>query len=316
MERIDEEDLDEEDRAILAEVKKKGYYHGRPKSEACAPPARIGEAGPAVDGTDAAASGCNKPSRLEYDEFQKKWDRFDRDDFVEELAHVTLSNSAPSRPSRPPEFKILLVGDRGAGKSALMRWHCMGGFDTSSAPAPQAEIHDARFGTNCGEILFKVFDLGLDATPYLSGTCTAEHCEGCAAAIIMFDVTKLPTYASVPNWYKDITRWCGPIPIVLVGNKVDVPLSKRQVKPMQISFHHTRPVQYYDMSVASSLNVEKPFLWLARRLTNQPRLGFVGTIAKPPEANINPAWREQYERRLREAQAVAVVDTEFERFMR
>lgn len=309
VERIDEEDLDEEDRAILAEVKKKGYYHGRPKSEACAPPVRIVEGAPTSNGKNAAASGGNKPSRLEYDEFQKKWDRFDRDDFVDELAHVTSSNSAPSRPAKPPEFKILLVGDRGAGKSALMRWHCIGGFDASSAVAPQAEIQHASFGTNCGDILFRVFDPGLDASPYLSGTCTAEHCAGCAAAIIMFDVTKLPTYSSVSNWYKDISRWCGPIPIVVVGNKVDVPLSNRQVKPLQIIFHRARPVQYYDMSVAWSLNVEKPFLWLARRLTNQPRLGFVGTIARPPEAKINPALREEHRRKLLEAQAVAVVDT-------
>ena len=34
VERLDEDDLDDEDRAILAEVKKKGYYHGRPKSDA------------------------------------------------------------------------------------------------------------------------------------------------------------------------------------------------------------------------------------------------------------------------------------------
>lgn len=39
-------------------------------------------------------------------------------------------------------------------------------------------------------------------------------------AIIMFDVTSRITYKNVPKWYKDLTRICENIPIVLVGNKV------------------------------------------------------------------------------------------------
>ena len=37
----------------------------------------------------------------------------------------------------------------------------------------------------------------------------------------MFDVTTRITYKNVPKWYKDLTRICDNIPIVLVGNKVD-----------------------------------------------------------------------------------------------
>eukprot|EP00962_Isochrysis_galbana_P056130 scaffold27981_cov112-Isochrysis_galbana.AAC.1 len=38
----------------------------------------------------------------------------------------------------------------------------------------------------------------------------------------MFDVTSRITYKSVPNWHRDLVRVCENIPIVLVGNKVDV----------------------------------------------------------------------------------------------
>lgn len=43
---------------------------------------------------------------------------------------------------------------------------------------------------------------------------------GANAAIIMFDVTSRITYKNVPKWYKDLTRICENVPIVLVGNKV------------------------------------------------------------------------------------------------
>lgn len=49
-----------------------------------------------------------------------------------------------------------------------------------------------------------------DGIVFLQGQC----------AIMMFDVTARITYKNIPNWYRDITRVCENIPIVLVGNKV------------------------------------------------------------------------------------------------
>merc|ERR1712098_551939 len=59
------------------------------------------------------------------------------------------------------------------------------------------------------------------------------------AAIIMFDVTSRASYKNVPIWHRDLTRVCENIPIVLVGNKVDV--KDRKVKPKHILFHRKKP---------------------------------------------------------------------------
>ena len=60
-------------------------------------------------------------------------------------------------------------------------------------------------------------------------------------------------------------RVCPNIPMVLVGNKVDV--KNRQVKPKQITFHRKKNLQYIELSAKSNYNFEKPFLYLARKLT-------------------------------------------------
>merc|ERR1712150_237581 len=80
-----EDDLDEEDRAILQEVASRGYYHGRPPSQATAPPQRIVEVTP---------QECKR--RSEFDDFQRKWDKFDNDDYLDGLERAALPPKAPS----------------------------------------------------------------------------------------------------------------------------------------------------------------------------------------------------------------------------
>lgn len=94
---------------------------------------------------------------------------------------------------------------------------------------------------------------------------------GADCAIIMFDVCSRITYKNVAKWYKDITRVCDAIPIVLVGNKVDV--KDRKVKARQIVFSRKHGIQYYDVSAKSNYQFEKPFLWLLKKL-----VGYIYTL--------------------------------------
>ena len=102
----------------------------------------------------------------------------------------------------------------------------------------------------------------------------------------MFDVTTRITYKNVPKWYKDLTRICDNIPIVLVGNKVDQ--KDRKVKARQITFHRKRNLQYFDISAKSNYQYEKPFLWILRTLVGDPNLYLVEALAlKPKEVDMD-----------------------------
>lgn len=127
--------------------------------------------------------------------------------------------------------------------------------------------------------------------------------------IIMFDVTSRTSYKNVPNWHRDLTRVCDNIPIVLVGNKVDV--KDRKVKAKSINFHRRKNLAYYDISAKSNYNFEKPFLWLLRKLTNDPTLVFSEAVAvEPPDpmAVLTAEQVAQQERELAEAAAAPLPD--------
>lgn len=215
------------------------------------------------------------------------------------------SSKIPRAPSQPVEFKVILVGDGGVGKTSLCKRHVSGEFQKSYIPTLGVQVHAMKFSTNCGEVVFNVWDTagqekfgGLRDGYYVHAQC----------CIVMFDVTSRVTYQNVPKWVDDVWRVCPGIPIVLVGNKVDV--AERQVKAQQITYHRKKGIQYYDISVMSNFNFEKPFLYLARTLAGQKDLTFVGNFAKAPEIQMpaETANALEQQRRLAEAQSVAIND--------
>ena len=159
------------------------------------------------------------------------------------------------------EFKLVLIGDGGTGKTTFVKRHLTGEFEKKYIATLGVEVHPMTFTTNHGQITFNVWDTaGQEKNGGLrDGYYIGSHC-----AIIMFDVTSRITYSNVPKWHKDLTRVCENVPVVLVGNKVDV--KDRKVKAQQITFHRKKNLQYYDISAKSNYQFEKPFVWLLRHL--------------------------------------------------
>jgi GTP-binding nuclear protein Ran len=212
--------------------------------------------------------------------------------------------SAPAPGSAVPTFKLVLVGDGGTGKTTFVKRHLTGEFEKKYIATLGVEVHPLGFHTNFGELKFDVWDTagqekfgGLRDGYYINGQC----------GIIMFDVTSRITYKNVPNWHRDLVRVCENIPIVLCGNKVDV--KERKVKAKTITFHRKKNLQYYDISAKSNYNIEKPFLWLARKLVGNAGLEFVASPALlPPEVTVDEAVLKEYEQEMEIASKAPLPD--------
>lgn len=205
---------------------------------------------------------------------------------------------------RIPTFKLVLVGDGGVGKTTFVKRHKTGEFEKKYVATLGVEVNPILFYTTRGPIRFDVWDTagqekfgGLRDGYYINGQC----------AIVMFDVTSRVTYKNVPNWHRDLVRVCENIPIVLVGNKVDI--KDRKVKARAIVFHRKKNLQYYDISAKSNYNFEKPFLWIARKLVGDPNLEFVQMPAlQPPEVQMDENLMKKYEAEIQAAATAQLPD--------
>ena len=205
-----------------------------------------------------------------------------------------------------PEFKLVIIGDGGCGKTTFVKRHLTGEFEKQYVATVGAEVHPMRFETNYGKIQFNVWDTagqerfaGLRDGYYVNSDC----------AIIMFDVSSRITYNSVPTWYKDIIRVAENIPVVLIGNKVDI--KDRKVKAKQINFHRKKNIQYYDISAKSNYNFEKPFLYLSKLLTKKKDLVFVEEAAlQPATIAMSKKTIEELNKELEDAVNAPLPDTD------
>jgi GTP-binding nuclear protein Ran len=194
------------------------------------------------------------------------------------------------------EPKLVLIGDGGVGKTTFVKRHRTGEFEKKYVPTAGVEVSQLTIHTNRGDILFNIWDTagqerfgGLREGYYLEAQC----------AIIMFDVTSPGTLKSVNTWHRDLTRVCPNIPIVLVGNKIDV--RDRKVPAKRVTFHKKNNMRYFEISAKSNYHFEMPFLSLARSLTNDPNLIITQSPAIDPSmlTEIDPQLIAQSEKTLK-----------------
>jgi len=172
-----------------------------------------------------------------------------------------------------------------SSRKSILVWNS---HNQNSPATLDVDVQPVIFQTNRGPIRINVWDINggyCDRRDhFLQGLhwllifqLTGQCC------IMMFDTTSRNTYKNVPTWYRQLTCACENIPTVMCGNKVDV--KERKVKPKSITFHRKKNLQvtsiptsyfqYYDISVKSGFNCEKPFLWIIRKLVGDHELQFI-----------------------------------------
>ncbi|KAH3766890.1 GTP-binding nuclear protein Ran [Pelomyxa schiedti] len=138
------------------------------------------------------------------------------------------------------QFKCVLIGDGGVGKSAYVRRFATGDFRAAYNSTIGVEVHNVEVNTSHGLVTFNVWDtsgqekvsLNILEVFYLVSFVAFYNCypglrdayyAGADCAIVMFDVTNKSTLRNAVRWHRDLCRICGDtIPVVWCGNKVDL----------------------------------------------------------------------------------------------
>jgi len=173
-------------------------------------------------------------------------------------------------------FKIVLIGDGGVGKTTLRRRWMGEGFITSYILTVGADFAVKTLITPYGhEVKFQIWDLG--GQPHFKEVRKTFYA-GTTGALVVYDVTNRKSYNNVFGWIEEMLKHVNKkIPIVLVGNKIDLRnntpdaiTTEEGIKlRRKIIEKYGLKVLFIETSAKTGENVDKAFQVMAKLLLQE-----------------------------------------------
>ena len=173
-------------------------------------------------------------------------------------------------------FKIVVCGNSGVGKSTFIKKHLTDEFEEEHIATQGVEIHTLWFDTSYGKVTFNMWDLA--GSEKYSGM-QDSYCIGADAALVFYSAKDEISSKTVNNWTREVETVAGKIPIVVCCNKV----YKNYVRIPQVkNVGLQNIIAECFISVKKSYNIDMPFLYLAKHLTNKEDLVFMKNVYIKP----------------------------------
>lgn len=120
-------------------------------------------------------------------------------------------------------FKITVIGDGRVGKTTLIQNFTHGSFEKDYIKSIGAQLSTYYTELNNEKIKLQFWDIaGQDTFHFLRRSFFKKS----EAAIIVYSLEENrlgeESFNHIPDWYQEIIKYCGNIPIVVFANKVDL----------------------------------------------------------------------------------------------
>ncbi|MHA1558128.1 MAG: Rab family GTPase, partial [Candidatus Heimdallarchaeota archaeon] len=116
--------------------------------------------------------------------------------------------------------KVVLAGDGGVGKTTLIHRYITNSFIDSTKITIGAAFHTHEIVTDEHSVSVQVWDLG-GQEQFKQMGIFGQYFKGTSVSVIMFDLTRLSTIESIPEW-ADLALGASNTKIILVGGKKDL----------------------------------------------------------------------------------------------
>ena len=161
-------------------------------------------------------------------------------------------------------FKVIVAGAGGVGKTALIQRYVTDTFveDHKMTIGAQFSVKDVVLD-NGDSVRMQLWDFaGEQRFRFLLG----DYCRGASGAFICYDVSDYATFEEIPEWLKIIRSNAGMVPIILVGNKYDLPNHEIDVETADQYAEAAKCLMNVFCSSKLKLNIEPMFDAMAKWL--------------------------------------------------
>jgi GTPase SAR1 family protein len=145
------------------------------------------------------------------------------------------------------KYNLLVVGENKVGKTSFIQKYQNLIFSEIHKPSKPVEYYQLKISTNIGDIDLHVTELAdYEKIPFIGDI---------NGAFLIFDLGNQGSIDSIDDWIQDLKKIYQKIPIVVVGNKVDL--------VEKINFK-----KYENMSCKNNLGLVEPLTELLRNMVD------------------------------------------------
>jgi len=154
-------------------------------------------------------------------------------------------------------FKIVLIGDSGVGKSNLLSRFTRNEFNPDSKSTIGVEFATRSLNVDGKIVKAQIWDT---AGQERYRAITSAYYRGAVGALLVYDISKQPTYTNVARWLKELRDHAdSSIVIMLVGNKSDLKHLRAVLTDEAKQFAMDNGLSFIETSALDASNVEGAF---------------------------------------------------------
>lgn len=154
-------------------------------------------------------------------------------------------------------FKVVLIGDSGVGKSNLLSRFTRNEFCLESKSTIGVEFATRSIQVDGKTIKAQIWDT---AGQERYRAITSAYYRGAVGALLVYDITKHPTFENVERWLKELRDHADSnIVIMLVGNKCDLRHLRSVPTEEAQNFCEREGLSFIETSALEATNVELAF---------------------------------------------------------
>ncbi|MFX0096959.1 MAG: Rab family GTPase [Candidatus Hodarchaeota archaeon] len=163
-------------------------------------------------------------------------------------------------------FKVVVVGDEKVGKTSLIVRFTEKRFSEEYKPTIGIDFAGKFVSFGQLDLNLIIWDIGGQEKYKI---LRRHYLEGARGAILVYDITNKNSFKNLQKWLTDLDKYCGKVPIILVGNKSDLNTDRKISTNQGSEFAETAKLEFLETSAKSGHKVKDVFNMIAGNIVER-----------------------------------------------
>lgn len=161
-----------------------------------------------------------------------------------------------------PTTKLMIVGDSTCGKTCTILRFANDAFSPTFISTIGIDFRSKIVTKSDGtHVRVQLWDT---AGQERFKSVARSYYRGANGILVMCAINNKSSFCSVKSWVSDIKEQSSDVPVMLVANKIDLPLDQRVVSTQELGdLAQSLNVPYFEISAKTGQNVDELFTWFA-----------------------------------------------------